>query len=1125
LQIPLSREGEWLSLIEESLLSDLSARLAGLSPKRRELLMRQLAGKPSEMERIPRQPRNPQGGGGDRFPVSFSQLREWILMQLDPGTAAYNIPGGARITGPFNPRAFARSVEEIVRRHEPLRTTFAATAGEPVQVIAPPGPVSMPLIDLSGLPDPEREAEAERLTALEQVLSFDLARGPLLRVALLRLAEREHTALFTMHHIVSDGWSLGVFHRELAALYEAFSTGAPPSLPELPVQYADFAVWQREKLQGEVLEAEIDFWRRQLEGVPPVLALPTDRPRPPVQTVHGAKRSASLPAGLVPAVKALGLREGASLFMVLLAAFQALLARVSGQDDVAVGTYTGNRARSELEGLIGFFINTLVLRTRMEDGPTFRGLVGRVRETTLGAFAHQDIPFEKLLDALRVPRDLSHTPLFQSLLVVQNFPAQDVTLSEVSLSAVRVDTEHANFDLSLFLAESGEKIGGTAQYNADLFDAATIDRLVRHFTTLLEEAVRDPDRPVHELPLLRGEERDQILTGWSGAGVPSEGTDDRPVHALFADRAKANPEALAVDTVGTVTYRELEERANRLARHLRGLGVGPEVIVGVAAGRSPEMVAGLLAVLKAGGAYLPLDPAWPAERMAWMLEDAHTSVLLAERGLEIPGRRVVPLEGGDWEAEDPAPLPAVSGPENAAYLLYTSGSTGRPKGVIVEHRALAHYALDAAAAYGVHPGDRVLQFASIGFDTSAEEIYPALLAGATLVPRPESMLDSVPRFLAELDRLGITLLNLPTAWWHELAAGLEDASLPARVRRIILGGERALGERLALWRRGTDGHPARLVNTYGPTEATVVTTRHELEEVADGAEIPIGRPIAGARVYVVDGRGQLVPQGVAGELWIGGAGLARGYLGRPGLTAAAFVPDPFGGTPGARLYRTGDLARFREGGVLEFLGRIDGQVKIRGFRVEPGEVENALAGHPGLRSVAVAVHEPEPGAPRLAAYVVPSGEEAPTATELRRFLAAKLPDAWIPSAFVTLPELPLTASGKVDRRALPKPEPERPRLEREYLPPATEVEEALAAIWAEVLGIERVGVQDNFFELGGHSLLATQVVARVRERLQVDLPLLHLFQMPTVEQLAVVVEERILDRLEALGEEEVQALL
>jgi amino acid adenylation domain-containing protein len=1080
--------------------------------------------------------------GTSRFPLSFSQLREWLLELLDPGTSAYNLPGGARVLGALDLDALRRAVGEIVRRHESLRTTFqpdSSSSGEPVQVVSPTATVDIPLLDLSALPTAARDAEAARLIAAERRLPFDLGTGPLLRFFVLRLAPEDHLAPFSMHHIVSDGWSTALLYAELVALYEAFSTGATPSgapLPELPIQYADFAVWQRERLRGEFLEEQVGYWRDQLAGSPPLLPLPADRPRPPVQRLRGAVAQVALGPELIRAAKTLGQRSGASLFMVLLAAFQATLARWTGEDDVPVGTFSGNRGRAELEKLIGFFINTLVLRTRVEEPLGFGALVTRVRDVTLGAFAHQEVPFEKLLEELRLDRNLSHTPLFQALFVLHNYPLQAVELSRVTLAPLDEESSgeaHVNFDLELILREMDEEVLGVAGYNAELFDAGTIERLIRHLKALLEAALRESERPVHELPLLDATERDQLLKEWSGAAA-SLGEAPPTVPHLFSAQAARTPEAIAVEHEGVrTTYRELEERSNRLARHLQALGVGPETVVGLAADRSLEQVTGLLAVLKAGGAYLPLDLAYPPERLTWMLADSGAALLLTRRELASrwPEARTVLLEeagdledGKDLYLKDLYLKDVDSG--NAAYVLYTSGSTGRPKGVVVEHRSLAAYALDAAAAYGLGPGERALQLASVSFDTSAEEIYPALISGATLVLRPESMLDTVPRFLTELERLGITVLNLPTAYWHTLAAGLDGAALPRRVRRVIIGGEQALPEALAQWRRGTAGHPARLVNTYGPTETTIVATRQELGAGATSPTVPIGKPIAGARVYGVDPRLQPVPPGVAGELLVGGVGLSRGYLGRPDLTAAAFLPDPFGTVPGDRLYRTGDLVRYLDSGTLEFLGRIDGQVKIRGFRVETGEIESVLTAHPGVRAAAVILREDDPGSPRLVAYVVGTGgAEPPSTTELRRHLADRLPEHMMPAVFVALPALPITGSGKVDRRALPLPGGERPRLEREYVPPASDVEEALVEIWAESLKIARVGVQDNFFELGGHSLLATQVITRIRERLRVDVPLIAIFQMPTVEQLAVMVEEKILDALEALEDAEVQALV
>ena len=1118
-------------------MNDVVARLAELSPKRRELLLRQIEKKRREADggaagaqRIPLQPRD-AAQAEDRFPVSFSQLREWILDQLEPGNPAYNIPGGLRVEGPLDLAAFTGAVNEIVRRHEALRTTFAPPGtsgdGEPVQVIARALRLAVPVVDLQVLPAAARTAEAGRLTSFLQRLPFDLARGPLLRVGVLRLEAEDHRALFTLHHSVADGWSVSLFLREIFLLYQAFAQRQPlplPALPELPVQYADYAVWQRGRLQGEVLAEHRDWWHQQLAGAPPLLALPADHPRPPVQTFRGGHVPVVLAPDAVRSLRALGRGEGASLFMVLLAGWQALLARYSGQDDVSVGTYTGSRERSELEGLIGFFINTLVLRSDLGDGPGFRDLLKRVRETTLGAFAHQDLPFEKLLELLQVRRDLSHAPLFQALLVLQNFPTETVHLAEsaVRLTPLSDPGDHTDFDVSLWLSEKGEEVAGKLEHNRDLFEPATAERMVRHLLALLDGAAREPDVPVHDLPLLDAGERRQLLADWSGAAAV---VSPAPlVHEQVAARAVETPGAVAIEAAGrSVTYSELAERSAALARHLRRLGVGPEVRVALLAERTPEAMVGLLGVLEAGGAYVPLDPGHPPERLAWMLQDAAAPVLLVPGGPAPAWAGNVRTVALDAVPTTDSAAPAISpDPQNAAYVIYTSGSTGWPKGVVVEHRSLAAYTRDATAEYGIGPRDRVLQFASLGFDTSAEEIWPALTTGATLVLRDAEMIASVPRFVLALDDLAITVLNLPTAYWHELAEGLDEAPLPETLRRVILGGETARAAALPGWQLSAEGHVA-LVNTYGPTEATIVTTRWEIPDSA--TDIPIGRPISGVRVYVVDRRNEPVPRGVAGELWIGGAGLARGYLGRPDATAAAFVPDPFGGENGARLYRSGDLVRFLDDGVLQFQGRIDQQVKVRGFRVEPGEIEGALLAHPEVRSAAVVLRDDAPGGPGLVAYLVPESGAQPSATELRRHLAARLPEAWIPGGFVLLESLPLTPNGKLDRRSLPAPDGTRPHLEKDFVAPETEVEEALAAIWAEVLGLEQVGVQDGFFELGGHSLLATQVIARIRERLHVDLQLITLFQLPTVEQLAVAVEEAILDRIERLEEEEVQALL
>ena len=1054
------------------------------------------------IERLPR-----KAGEPSRFPVSFSQLREWILDRIEPGTAAYNIPGGSRATGPLSAPVLSAAIQEIVRRHESLRTVFAATELEPVQVVLPWLELPVPLVDLSALPGASREAEAARVSRATAAEPLDLARGPLLRIRLVRLSAQEHLIVFAMHHIIADGWSLGIFFREMAALYASLSEGRPAPLPALPVQYGDYAAWQRAWMQGEVMERHLSYWKRQLAGAPPLLRLPTDRPRPPVQTYQGARQPFELPAAETAGLRALARDQGASLFVALLAAFQALLLRWSGQDDLAVGTFSGSRRRAELDGLIGFFVNTLVLRGDLAGDPSFRGLVGRLREVALDAHAHGDVPFEQVIDALRLERSLSHTPLFQAMLILQNYPAPSVQPEKVTLAPLSIEDDRANFDLSLWLHEVGGGIAGRLEHNTGLFEPATMIRFGAQLRCLVRSALADPDRRISEIEVMEEAERRQLLCEWSGAGAaPGEAP---PVHLAFERRAAEAPDAVALACeAGEWTYRQLDARAGEIAGRLR---VGPEEIVGICLERSFDLIASLLAVAKAGGAYLPLDPDYPAERLAAMLDDSGAAVLITREPLfgRLPRtpERAVLLDGagaGPAELAGAGVDPGVD-PDQAVYVLYTSGSTGRPKGVVVRHGSLASYTDAARRAYGLAPGDRVLQFASIGFDTSAEEIYPCLAAGATLVLRTDPRPVDAPEFLATVARLGVTVLDLPTAYWHELVAALERdprLAFPPSVRLVILGGERALPARVRAWRERCP--LVRLVNTYGPTEGTIVATHAELSPASWDfrwdAEVPIGRPVPGARVFLLDRALQPVPAGAYGELCLGGAGLARGYLGRADLTAERFIPSPFGSD---RLYRTGDLARFRPDGQLEFGGRVDLQVKVRGVRVEPGEVEAALAAHPALAEAVVAARADGTEGSRLVAWAVPRPGREPTVSELRAFLRERLPEAMVPSSFVTLSALPRLPNGKVDRRALPDPdEGERPSLRSAYAAPETELERAIAAVWRDLLRLDRVGLHDNFFDLGGHSLLLIQAQGRLRETLGREIAAVDLFRFPTVAHLA-----------------------
>ncbi len=1073
------------------------------------------------LERISRQ---------GELPLSFSQERLWFLVEFEPGTPAYNLAEAVRLTGRLDVAALAASLGEVLRRHEALRTTFQAVSGRPVQVILPELKPALPEVDLRRLASSHRAAEARRRAAEAAAAPFDLSRGPLLKTLLLRLGEEEHVFVLNIHHIVFDRWSMGRLLGELPLLYDAFLHRLGTPLAEPSLQYVDFAAWQKRWLQGEVLESRLAFWRRELQGAPPVLRLPTDRPRPAVRTDRGAKHGFAVPGELADGLRKLGREHGVTLFMTLLAAVNVLLHRMTGQRDFCVGTFIANRNRAELEELIGFFVNTLTLRTAFAGDPGFADLLRRVRGTTLGAYAHQDLPFEKLLEELEVERVMSYSPLFQVMLVFQNTPAPALELPGLDVRRLEIEGGvWANVDWTLWIWEAGGgDLAGYIDYNTDLFESTTILRLLRHFQTLLRGLVGKPGSRLSTLPLLSPPERHQLLLSWNdtrqadGAAVC--------VHHLFEAQAESRGDAVALvfDDV-ELTYEQLNRRANQLAGYLQTQGVGPEVLVGLSMERCPEMIIALLGILKAGGAYLPLDPGYPPERLTLMMDDAGISLLLSRRGdpsAEYRTRLValdVLSEALAQESEE-NPAGTVSG-DHLAYVIYTSGSTGRPKGVRITHASLVGYTLEVCETYGLAADDRVLQFASISFDAAVEQIYPCLVRGATLVLRTDSMLDSVESFVDECRDHRLTVMDLPTAYWHELTAKLSArrAALPEALRLVTIGGEKALDEPLAAWRRCVGGR-VRLLNTYGPTETTVVATRCDLTAPAPdaerGREVSIGRPITNVRAYVLDPGSRPVPLGAPGQLLIGGAGLARGYLDRPSLTAEKFSPDPFSRKPGTRLYQTGDRVRSFADGRLEFLGRIDHQVKVRGFRIEPGEVEAHLTRHPAVRESVVVVRDDT-----LVAYVVAEPETAPTSGELRRFLEERLPAYMVPSTFVTLLALPLSPLGKVDRRRLPAPERDRPELEHGFKPPETPVEEALAEIYEQIVGLDKIGVNDSFFELGGHSLLATQAVSRIHETFEIELSLRTFFESPSIAELAVKVEEELITRLEGLSKEEIEGLL
>jgi amino acid adenylation domain-containing protein/non-ribosomal peptide synthase protein (TIGR01720 family) len=1049
------------------------------------------------------------------LPLSFAQQRLWFIDQLEPQSPLYNIPAAVRLTGELNVTALEQTFNEIIRRHEVLRTSFASVDGNPLQIISPAQPLNLPLKDLSHLAADEREVEAGRLTSHEAQQPFDLLRGPLFRVQLLRLSSTEHLLLCTMHHTVSDGWSMGILIREVAALYEAFSQHQPSLLPELAIQYADYAVWQRETLEGSALEIQLSYWREQLRGAPELLELPTDRPRPAIKSIRGDVHRLELSESLTEELRRLSRSEGVTLFMTLHSAFALLLSRYSGQEDVLVGSPIANRTRVETEDLIGFFVNTLVLRTKVEARESFREMVRRVREMTLGAYAHQDIPFEKLVEELQPERSLSHTPLFQVMFVMQNAPREALRFSELELNAAGTGNKTAQFDLTLELLESEEGLAGTLEYSTDLFDAGTIARLSGHFETLLEAIVKDPERSVSELPLLSTTEREQLIFEWNQTAT--EYPSERCVHELFEQQAERTPGAVAIISEDQeVTYAELNRRANQLAHYLRSIGVGPEVLVAICVERSVEMVIGLLGILKAGGAYVPLDPGYPQERLAFLLEDAHVSVLLTVQRLvnKLPAHKaqVVCLDDNSLASQSNVNPINPATIENLAYVVYTSGSTGQPKGVAISHSAFLNHNTAMAGYYGLQASDLVLQFSSISFDVAAEELFPSLLSGAAIVLPPLNSPMSAAEFLLFLITRKITIINLPAPYWHELVAELErlTTELASTLRLVITGSEIVSPERLAAWHKLAPEW-MRWINAYGPTETTITSTLYESfgqKEQYAGGTVPIGRPIANTEVYLFDKRLEPVPVGVVGELYIGGAGVARGYLNRPELTAERFIPHPYSREAGTRLYRTGDLARSLPDGNIEYLGRLDQQVKLRGYRIELGEIEAQLKAHALVREAVVSLVREEEGEPRLVAYLVMlAGEENARLGQMRSYLKERLPEYMLPSVYVEVEQMPLLPGGKIDRKALAKMDGGRvAEREQEYAAPESQIEEILGGIWEEVLGVERVGINDNFFELGGHSLLATQLISRVRQAFKVEVPLRRLFEQPTMRALAKVIE-------------------
>ncbi|MBH8578113.1 amino acid adenylation domain-containing protein [Nostocaceae cyanobacterium CENA369] len=1079
------------------------------------------------------------------LPLSFAQQRMWFLYQLESQSAFYNESLQLRLESVLNLAALEQSINEIIRRHEILRTTFPAVDGKPVQVISPSLIIKSPVLDLQGL----AASEVQQIVTKEARQPFDLSHGPLLRVTLLKLGSESHVLALIMHHIITDGWSMGLFIQELSSLYRALTLDSSVLLPELPIQYGDFTVWQRQWLTEEVQKQQLNYWTQQLAGAPPLLELPTDKPRPAIQTFCGATQQFQIDRNLSEQIKKFSQQSGATLFHTLLAAFVVLMFRYSGQDDICVGSPIANRNRRELESLIGFFVNTLVLRNRIEGNPSFVEFLSQVRQVATSAYTHQDVPFEQVVEALQPERSLSYNPLFQVVFVLENFLLDKVELPDLTLTPQFVERGTSQFDLTLAVWETKAGLIGSWEYNSDLFEPDTITRMTSHFQTLLAAIIANPHQSIGELPLLSQQERHQLLVEWNDTYRPYP--HSKCIHQLFEQQVEKTPNAVAVVyEEESLTYQQLNDRANQLAHYLRSLGVKPEVLVGICIERSsktlpkasPLMIVGMLGILKAGGAYVPLDPAYPQERLAFMLEDAQVSVLLTQESLvkTLPPHKaqVICLDSDKAiSSTSTENLTHTTTTNNLAYVIYTSGSTGRPKGVQIEHRGLLNLVFWHQQAFAVSSGDRATQVAGVAFDACGWEIWPYLAAGASIYfPDDETRLD--PEQLRDwMLAKAIAISFLPTPMAEKMLSLNWPAN--AALRTLLTGGDR-------LHQYPSDFHPFEVVNNYGPTENTVVTTSGTVPKGQQTLSPRIGRAIANTQVYILDSLLQPVPIGVTGELYISGESLARGYLNRPDLTNQKFLPNPFQeagigqgsreqGAGGEResltqnstlntqhsalstqhsalntqhsalstqhLYKTGDLVRYQADGNIEFLGRIDNQVKIRGFRIELAEIEATLTQHPQVREAVAIVREDIPGVKSLAAYIIPELTQ-PTSNELRQFLKSKLPSYMVPASFTFLEALPITPNGKVDRRALPVPQFESDESTG-FVSPHTHTQEVLAKIWQEVLLLKKVGIHNNFFELGGDSIISMQIIAKANQS-GLKLTPKQIFQHQTIAELASV---------------------
>lgn len=1054
------------------------------------------------------------------FPASFAQKRLWFIDQFIPGQHFYNVPTALKLEGNLNLAALEQTLEQILCRHEILRTNFKMIEGEVMQMIIPALTIPLRVINLEGVSPEQQETEAMRLLVAECERPFNLSSEPLLRVLLFKLNQTQHILLINFHHIICDDWSIGIFIRELATLYTNFvSSEFSTPLPELPLQYADFSEWQNQWLQGEILENQLSYWRKQLQGISK-LNLPSDRPKPLISSYQGAMQYLELSPALTEALEQFSQQEGTTLFMTLLAAFQTLLYRYTHQTDIVVGSPIANRNRSEIEHLIGFFVNTLVLRTDLSQHPTFRELLGRVKEVTLGAYSHQDLPFEKLVEELQPERSSSENPLFQVVFGYENAPMETLDLPNLKVSSLSYEQKTTRFDLEFHLWKSSggfrslwggdrwqysQGIRGVVVYNTDLFDADRITRMIEHFKILLNQSIDHPQEKVSHLPILTETEQHQLLTKWNQ--TQTDYLKTQCIHHLFEAQVQQHPDAIAVRFSGqSLTYQELSDRSNQLAHYLKKLGVNSEVIVGICLKPSLDMIIAMLAILKAGGAYLPLDPSYPSERLNFMVEDAKVSILVTHSAIihQLQSSIHCHLICLDKEEEiitQETTLHLINQitPENLAYIIYTSGSTGQPKGVAVPHKAVIRL-VNNTNYINLTTTDKIAQVSNISFDAATFEIWGALLNGAELIGIDRNILLSPEEFARQLEKEKITVLFLTTALFQQMVRIVPQAF--ATLRYLLFGGE-IVDLR---WVRKLLKYnlPQHFIHVYGPTENTTFSSYYLIKDLPESiTSLPIGRPISNTTIYLLDQQLNSVPVGIVGEIYLGGDGLARGYLNRPELTAEKFIFHPI---IQQKLYKTGDLASYLPDGNVKFMSRIDDQVKIRGFRIELGEIEAILSQHSGVVEAVVTVQEEIPGEKQLIAYIIASPKPPITNTELRKFLKQKLPDYMIPSAYLFLDSFPLTPNGKINRNALPKIDALTFNSEENYVAPGTEVEAKLVKIWTKILGKEQLGIHDNFFELGGHSLLATQLVSRIRDTFKIELSVRNLFESPTVAGLAMQIE-------------------